>query len=63
MKLSCLLSASIREGFLISFLMSKMLLRAVYAVHPVYYGHIETFHKCTDYQGVPDYPGQFTSTC
>ena len=39
--------------------MSKMLLRAVYAVQPVYYGHIETIHKCTDYQGVPDNPGQF----
>ena len=40
-----------------------MLLRAVYAVQPVYYGHIGTIHKCTDYQGVPDYPDQFKSTC
>ena len=40
-----------------------MLLRAVHAVQPVYYGHIETIHKYTDYQGVPDYPDQFTSTC
>ena len=43
--------------------MSKMLLRAVYAVQPVYHGHIEIIHKCSDYQGVPDNPGQFTSTC
>ena len=64
MKLCCLLSASIRESFLISSVeCPKMLLRAVYAVQPVYYGHIETIHKCTDYQGVPGYPGQFTSTC
>ena len=27
----------------------------IYAVQPVYYGHIGTIHKCTDYQGVPDY--------
>ena len=39
-----------------------MLLRAVLAVPPVYYGHIETIYKCNDYQGVPDYPGQFRST-
>ena len=25
--------------------MSKMLLRAVYAVQPMYYGHIETIHS------------------
>ena len=44
-------------------LMSKMLLRAVHAVQPVYYGHIGTIHKCTGYQGVPDYPGQFIGIC
>ena len=43
--------------------MSKMLLRAVYAVKPVYYGHIETIHKYADDQGVPDNQSQFTSTC
>ena len=37
--------------------------RAVYAVHSVYYGHIETIHMCTDYQGVHDYPGQLANTC
>ena len=65
MKLCCLLSAPIREGFLISSVeCSKlMLLRTIYAVQPVYYGHIETIQKCTDYQGVADSPGQFTSTC
>ena len=31
--------------------MSKMLLRAVHAVQLVYYGHIGTIHKYTDYQG------------
>ena len=39
-----------------------MLLKTVHAVQPVYYGHIETIRKCTDYQGVPNYTGQFTST-
>ena len=29
----------------------------------VLYAHIETVYKFTDYQGVPDYPGQFTTTC
>ena len=32
--------------------MSNMLLRAVHAVQPVYYGHIVNIHKCTDYQGI-----------
>ena len=27
------------------------------------YRHIRSIYKFTDYQGVPDYPGQFTSTC
>ena len=36
-----------------------MWLRAVHAVQSVYYGHIRTIYKYTDYQGVPDYPAQF----
>ena len=56
MKQCCLVSASIRQGFLI-----LLIARAVHAVQPVYYGHIGIIHKCTDYQGVPDYSGQFTS--
>ena len=29
----------------------------------VLYAHIEIVYKFTDYQGVTDYPGQFTTTC
>ena len=65
MKLYCLLSPSITEGFLISSAECPRCccMRAVHAVQPVYDGYIGTIHKCTDYQGVLDYPGQFTSTC
>ena len=43
--------------------MSVALLRAMYAVQPVHYGHIGTIYMCADYQSVHDYLGQFTTTC
>ena len=59
-----LAECSIREGFVNQCCwMSKMLLRAVHAVQPVYYmDTFGTIYKFTDYQGVPDYPGKLTST-
>ena len=29
-----------------------------YSEAPVYYGHLEISHKCTDYQCVINFPGQ-----
>ena len=57
MKLCCLLSASITEGFLISSVECPW---HCLQWQPVYYGHIGTIHMCTDHQGVHDYPSQFT---
>ena len=58
MKLYCLLNASIREGFLISSAEGQRCCGELYMQYMTCvlwtYGNI---HKCTDYQGVPDYLG------